>query len=111
MLQQRDHNMLPDDVCMVTPLQELEQSVYLSHGSTAYYLYILGTHGELHQQSLSTSTLVIFMTDFSHKNGITTTIRTKLLPRTNFLIQFGTKLTPLPESSYRIQYSFESMFI
>ena len=77
MLQQRDLSMLLDDICVVTPLREMHQSVYLSHEPTAFDLYFQGTYGELHQYSLFTLTLTIFATDFSRKNGITTTISTQ----------------------------------
>ena len=65
MLQQRDLSMLHDDVRVVAPLREVDQLVYFSYESIGLYLYIQETYGELHQASLSTSTVPIFTTDFS----------------------------------------------
>ena len=87
MLQQRELNMLGGDVCMITPLPEIDQLVYLSHGSTAYHPYIQETDGESHQPSSSTSTMAMFRTDFSNTNDITITIRTKTRKRIKFSVQ------------------------
>lgn len=110
-VQQRDFNMLHDHVCTVTPLQQVTQLVYLSYESIAFHPYISRIHGGLHLSYLSTLTLAIFRTALSNKNHITTAIPTKTCQTNKFLMQFETKRTPLPESSYMAQYFFESMFI
>ena len=111
MLQQQDLDLLFDDVCTVTPLQQMDQLVYLSYGSIALYSYIQQTLGELHQESLSRSILLIFATDFSIQNGFTTTIRTKIHKTIEFSMLFVKHMTPQSQSTYTVQYSFQSMFM
>ena len=91
--------------------REMGQLVYLSYRSIALYLYIQETHVELNQDSLSTSTLIIFETDFSKKIGFTTTIPTKSHKSIKFSMLFGRKVTPLSKSSHMAQYLLECMFI
>ena len=110
-LQRRDLDLLLDDVCALTPLRQMDQSVYLSHELIASYLYIQHTNGELHQETISTSTLTIFTTDFPIQNDFTTTIRTKCHRTIEFLMLFLGMMTPQSKSKYMIQYSFESMFM
>ena len=110
-LQRGDLDPLFDDVCKVTPLQQMNQLVYFSYGSIALYLYIQGTHGEVHQESLSTSISLIFATDFSIQNGFTTTIPTKNHKTMEFSILLVRQVTLQSQSSYTMQYLFESMFM
>ena len=110
-LQRRDLDLLFDNVCLVTPLQQMNQLVYFLYGSLALYLYIQETHGEVHQQSLSMSILFIFATDFSIQNGFTTTIPTKNHKTAEFSILFVRQMTLQSQSSFTIQYLFESMFM
>ena len=110
MLQQRDLGMLVDGVCVLTPLREMDQSLYLSHESTAFHLYFQQTHGEVHQHILSTLTLAICVTDFSRKIGITTTISTKYHKMVKFPMLSETKVTPLLQSSFMSQYLFAGVF-
>ena len=110
-LQRRDLDLLFADICVPVPLQEMDQLVYLSYRSIALYLYIQETCGELHQKSLSTSIWIIFTTDFSIQNGVTTTISTKSHKTIEFLMLFVRQATPQSQSSYTSQYLFKSMFI
>ena len=97
MPQQRDLNMLLDDVYTVAPLWEMGQLVYLSYGWIVPCLYIQETCGESHQSCLSTSTLIIFETCFSRQNLLTTRICTKSHKTIKFSVLFRRKMTPLIE--------------
>ena len=103
--------MLRDDVCKLAPLQEMGQSLYLSHESIAFYVNIQETYGELHQSSFCASTMTILTTDFPKQNCITIGISTKYHKTIEFEMLFRNNVTPLPKSRHMIQYLFEGMFI
>ena len=110
-LQRRDLDLPFGDVCALAPQQEMGQLVYLSYGSTLLHLYIQRTYGELHQESISTSILIIFTTDFSLQNDLTTTISTKSHKTIEFSNLFVRQTTPQSQSSHTSQYLFEGMFM
>ena len=109
--QSRDHHQLYVNLYKATPVREINQMVYLSHQSTAFYLYISNPNGRLYSYNLSIWISIIFTADFLVQDHITTTIRTNGAKFISFWILLVAMPTQVGESSYMVLYLVQSMFI
>ena len=109
--QSQDHRQLYSNLCMTTQVRQVNQLVYLSHQSIAFYLYISNPNGRLYSYNLSMSIFTISTTDSFVQNYNTTTIRTNGAKFISFWILLAAKPTPVGESSYMVLYLVQSMFM